>query len=79
MSYKEAFDQLDNLIVLAEFAIANLRVVQTALDAKVVDAAEGGYALFTTCEYLRDLRDQMEVIVYQAKKANRQSEMEVIA
>lgn len=79
MSYKEAIDQLDNLVILAEFAIANLRVVQTALDARVVDATEGGSALFTTCEYLHDLHDQMEIIVHQAKKANRQSELEVIA
>lgn len=79
MSYKDAIDRLDDLMVLAEFAIANLRVVQTALNEKVVDAAEGGYALFTTCEYLHDLHDQMEVIVHQAKKAVHQSELEGIA
>lgn len=79
MSYKEAINRIDDLMVLAEFAIANLRVVQTALNEKVVSADEGGYALFTTCEYLRDLHDQMEVIVHQAKKAAYESEQEACA
>ena len=70
MSYKEAIGRLDDILVLAEFAITNLRVVQTALNEKVVSAAEGGDALFTTCEYLRDLHDQMEAIVHQARRDN---------
>lgn len=70
MSYKEAIGRLDDILLLAEFAITNLRVVQTALNEKVVSAAEGGDALFTTCEYLRDLHDQMEVIVHQARQDN---------
>lgn len=42
MSYKEAIQELDSLMPLAEFAVTNLRVVQTALNEKVVSAAEGG-------------------------------------
>lgn len=76
MSYKEAIGRLDDMLLLAEFAITNLRVVQTALNEKVVSAAEGGDALFTTCEYLRDLHDQMEAIVHQARRDNG---LEVIA
>ena len=71
MSYKEAIDQIGDLMILCEFAVTNLRVVQTALNEKVVSAAEGGDALFTTCEYLKDLHDQMNAIVKQAVQTNR--------
>lgn len=75
MSYKDAMDQLESILVLVDFAIGNLRVVQAALAEGAIDTNMGGDALFATGEYMHDLHDQMENIVRQAKKSNRTAEL----
>ena len=76
MSYKEAINQLADLMTMAEFGVKNMCVIQSAMAEEATDLKNGACALFCTYEYLKDLHDQMNAIVEQAIRANREQTAE---
>lgn len=81
MSYKDAINQLADLVTMSEFGVKNLGVIQSAMAEEATDLKNSGSALFCTYEYLKDLNDQMNAIVEQAIRTNREQNaaLEVIA
>ena len=79
MSYKSAIQELNTLLILTEFGVKNLGVIQSAMAEEATDLKNGSDALFCTYEYLKDLHDQMTVLVNRAIKTGQATELEVVA